>query len=148
MQAVLSFIFLSSKYLGEKISLLDQLTILSKVTFDDDPNYALLLEPGINEMDVALTLDIWTRTFPSSITAISNGYIQSENGLLLAGLKRDPSGTKLLCVENCQTTNESLDTQKTSIIKKSKFTIDKNLNSVGQIYGKWMEAVVRRLMDY
>ncbi|MCZ8155702.1 MAG: DJ-1/PfpI family protein [Leptospira sp.] len=128
-----------SEYLGEKVSLLDQLTIIWKVAFDDDPSYSLLLKPGVNEMDVALTLDIWARTFPSSITAISKGYILSENGLLLAGLKQEPTGTTSLCIEDCQTMNQILD---------SKYTMDENLASVAKAFGKRFESVVRRLMDY
>ncbi|WP_167883521.1 DJ-1/PfpI family protein [Leptospira ognonensis] len=133
-------------YSGEAISILDQLTILWKVTFDDNPEYALHLKSGMNEMDIAITLDVWARTFPSSIAAVSQGYIRTENGLFLAGVKNKSLGTKNLCLRDCETVGKT-DTQIGNDQSKE-FLLDLHLNQVGKRYGNRFAQVVKRLLDY
>lgn len=133
-------------YPGDAISILDQLTILWKVTFDDNPEYALYLKSGMNEMEIAITLDVWTRTFPSSIAAISHGFIQTENGLLLAGVKKESFGTKNLCLRDCETAGKTAPVIGDKQTKE--FLLDMHLNQVGKRYGNRFAQVVKRLLDY
>lgn len=137
---------LIQSYSAEGVSFTDQLRILGKVSLDSDPQYRFQLYEGINELDLALTLDVWTRTFPSSIGAISKNLVKTENGLLIFGLVEDTPNSILLCIHPCQ--NESKTKTIIEINNKDMYTLDANLDKVKQIYGKKFSLVVRRLMDY
>ncbi|TGN10089.1 DJ-1/PfpI family protein [Leptospira ilyithenensis] len=140
------FATLRRDYPGEPVSFSDKFTIAKKVLFDDDPKIAIEIYQGIDEMNLALTLDAWARTFPLKIEAVAKGFVKSKNGLLLSGAQNYLDHDLRICPGQCD--EKAFSKRTLHVSDKKAFSLDANLELIKKEYGERFSKTVRRMIDY
>lgn len=132
-------------------------TAIKKGAFKSNEKIGVLLKDGVNEFDLAGTLDTYTRSFPASIETFSmeDQPVYSKFGLVLlpTGKISGNACTELhiLSSVNTSKTEETLFT-KAKLIRydagKEQYIIDACLERIESLYGKDFAHTVRLTLDY
>lgn len=135
----------------------DKMAIGKKVLFGKNRKIGVLLQDGVNELELAAVLDTYNRTFPESLESVSlaNGSITTVYGLTLLPTtnldKFHPDELHVLNPDQLPLKIPFL--ADTSVVVRYQrqhpvYIIDACLNSIRLQYGSRYTEVVKRLLDY
>lgn len=136
----------------------EKMQIGKKVFFNKNRRVGVLLQNGINELDLATVVDTYSRSFPWSIESyIQEGkYVKSKFGLHIfptgqwnESLKLD----ELHCFGEAHfTEKDKIMTQNMEMVNytntTTKYRIDECLERLEKQYGKKYQGIVKLLLDY
>jgi putative intracellular protease/amidase len=132
-------------------------TAIKKGAFKSNEKIGVLLKDGVNEFDLAATLDTYTRSFPASIETFSIGeravYSKYRLVLLPTGIIATNACTELHILSSVNTSKaEEVLFPKAKLIRyaadKEQYIIDACLERIENLYGKDFAHTVRLTLDY
>ncbi len=134
-----------------------KLSVLNKVLFKENNTVGILLQNGMNEMELAALFDINARTLPASILAIvtEGNSITTKYGLtILSTDKIDPGKIDELHVlkQNDACSKQAAQFKNADVIyydnQPGSYIIDICLKRIKEEYGKAFSNFVRLTLDY
>jgi putative intracellular protease/amidase len=148
---------IKSKHTSRAINDSDKFGIAKKIIFKKNKKIGLLMENGMNEFDMASVLEIYGRTFPASLSAISfnSPTIETKYGLTLI-IRRNENVKGLnelhVLVPESISKEEELYFRNIQMIRYDKlekqYLVDICLKRIVQQYGHQLESVVKKSLDY
>lgn len=142
---------------SEALNFRHKLSILNKVLFTDDKKIGILLQDGINELELAAVIDTYNRVFPEKLqTYVLNGKkITSKNGLTIlpTGNSENAELDELHILRSPGDLKEKADVfGKPEIVmyhqREEKYIFDHNLRRINSVYCEKYGNIVKLLLDY
>ncbi|MFV5703321.1 DJ-1/PfpI family protein [Flavobacterium sp. XS2P12] len=135
----------------------NKFTIANKLIFRKNRKIGILLQEGINELNLAAVLDTYHRTFPSALeTVMTNGVsVTSKYGLTIIPTN-DLNDTKLdelhILLPNTISKSELERFKEIPLIKynttENQYIINQCLQRIQKQYGQKFENITKLLLDY
>lgn len=142
---------------SEALTFGNKLSILSKVIFTDDKKIGVLLQDGINELELAAVIDTYNRVFPEKLQSfVVNGTeITSKNGLTIlpTGNLENAELDELHILSSPGDLEEKANIfGKPEIVmyeqKEEEYIFDHSLRRIHSVYGEDFGNIVKLLLDY
>ena len=127
---------------------------MQKVVLDKNKRLGVLLQDGINELELAAVLDCYNRTFPGYLRTytLSGNAVTSKYGLtLLATGENTESVDELHLLQPTSSPAESILFKNTELIEYQpmhEYILDRCLNRIEKLYGTPFKNYVKLTLDY
>ncbi len=135
----------------------DKCTVGKKIIFSKNKRIGVLLQPGIDEFELAAVMDTYNRTFPKSLESfsITDSPVITKHGLTLIPTT-NTNNAHLDELHVIAPFNQSLPQENffttAAIIKherpQNQYIIDICLQDIKQAYGSSFEHIVKLMLDY
>jgi hypothetical protein len=140
---------------SESIKFRNIITIAEKVAFKKNLKLGLLLQPGINEFEIASVLDTYARTFPKSFKSFtfSDSILQTKYGLnlLVTGGRTSKRLDELHTLQPVDKVTVSSRFPGAAVVldtESGQYPIEACLERISGLFGLKFQQVVKLLLDY
>lgn len=144
-------------HISKALTFSSKLSVLNKVFFKENKTIGILLQNGMNEMDLAALFDINARSMPASILAIVawGNSITTKHGLTVVSIDKINPGKidELHVLRQSEVSEEQITQYKNADIiyydnRQGDYIIDICLKGIKEEYGTAFSNFVKLTLDY